>query len=234
MSGTVPPASTERVGGGLSARLIAVAVAGVLVAVAWIGAAGRPAAPSVATQGPVANPGPVAEAPRVEAATPAPSLGGDMARIPHATDRPRNHEAGDTPDPNMLPEPVDGFVVTGLAGGFPFRTPLREVQPGVLTGQFWLPDRPLDDGLNCELAQLWSTVARRQTTPLGSWDLSLLELASNHRAGRETATAEVGAKPRKLWAPRPIRTGYTFQVTVRLTYADVKVVDFLLRLGVDR
>ena len=214
-----PRPVTTPLGGGLSARLTALLVAGALVAVMWIGMSDRSTPPAV--------PIPIAQArPSTAPATgsaPEPSPAADVSPSPLATPRP-------------TATPSDRYVATGTIGGEVFRAPLDEIKDGHLTGQYWLRDRPQGDDLAYEIVQLekvepWNF---SQVATVGAWSHSLAELAANHRGGVEPVTARIQARPGWWGGPRPIRRGYELRVSVRLTFDDVAVVYFDMQLGKTR
>lgn len=212
---------TTRVGGGLPPRVVALGVAGVLLAVVWIGTTGNstPSLPSPA----VPMPSPVAQGQSsTPPITPAaePSLAAPTPQGPATTPRPRALLA-------------NRYVAIGAVGGERLRAELIEVSPGVLTGQYWLSDRPSGDELAFEIVEVekvgpWTYM---QAGSIGAWNLSLEELAGNHRSGHEPLTVTVAARPGLLGAPPLIERGYELGVYVRLTFDDVAVVDFHVEVG---
>ena len=211
---------TTRVGGGLPPRIVALGVVGALMVVVTIAVAGRPEPSKIAN--PLADSGPSSTpsaSPILTPNTPEPSPTPSASRT-----LPR------TPAPAIAAGAR--YVATGTAAGQAFHADLVELMPGVFTGQYWLPDRPRDDELTFDIIMLDDSGAlSRKRSRIGAWTLSLYELADNHRAGQESVAASVAARPKLFGAPQPIQRGYELGVYVRLTFDDVKVIDFEMNLG---
>lgn len=219
---------TTRVRGGASARLVAVAVAGVLGLVVWIGISGRPAPVVPASLGPdlaqVSSPSPsttaAAVATPVAVTTPAPVI-------------------SPTPRPAVTPRPGAAFVATdhysvvATIGNRQFITMLEQTEEGRLSGILSVPIPPPATNGTLELAQVWSTVSHDAFLTLAKWDLRLESLSA--ASGREYLVLDRSVPARRTLrnVPAPVTSGYT--ITVRAQsgiYRGLLSVD--IRVGPNR
>ena len=211
----------RRAAGVLSARIVALAMAGLLAAVVGTAVVGRAEPPKVADSAADMRAGQSASAPP----TASPATQRSSAAKP--TDSPPN------PRPPAVAPAAAQYVATGSVGGRAFRARLDEVRPGLLTGDYWLPDPPNGDDLTFEIVAIEraGTWIYQEVGSIGTWELSLSELAGNHRSGHEPLTVSVPARPKLLGAPPIVQRGYELGVYVRLAYDEVVVVDFHLDVG---
>lgn len=249
---------TTRIGGGVSARLVALIAVAVLGGVTWIGVAGRsndppPAALAVPSSAPSPRPPPEptptpGQSDRVDYRRPADGLGQDgfdlrallggrrylgvLDEIEQVPDPP----AEPTPTPQPLP-PIapltERYVVAGTVGAEQFRTQLVEVKPGYLAGEYWLASPPDGDELFFRFARRVPRSSAGRDV-IGRWNLGLDVLSSDQRAGLEQVIASAPPRPRMLAAPVPIQRGYELHVSVRLAFNEVAVVYFEMVLGPTR
>lgn len=171
------PSSVEvaRVRGGISPRVGAVAVAGVLAAVVWIGISGRPAPTAPASE----RPG-VAQVP-----TERPSATAD-AEATVTPIRPVSPSPGSTrAPPRGASIEADDLSIVATIGNRQFMTWLRPAEHGHLSGTFRLPIPPPATEGTLELARVWRTVAQIWRTAshdawatVSTWDLRLESLSA--------------------------------------------------------
>jgi hypothetical protein len=191
--------TTERVGGGLSARMTAIATVVLLVGVVWLGVSGR---------SDQADP----------AASPAPTAAGE----PAATALPR--QASPPPVPTFTPDPMPGFgeivlgddaygVTTWLGDRF-YMAVLRESQAGHLRATMRLPFAELADAAELSLLQLWTRADRPALATIGTHQLEADWLVRSDEP-YTAVLALVAAQTTSEDAPRLARQGYLLKVDVQ-------------------
>ena len=206
-----PQLVTERLGGGVSARVVAVASMGLLLAVAWLGVAGRSAQP--ASTPPAAA---AIDSPLAATATPAPS--GTAPPFPAAS-APTPAVASEQPirsAPLVIPRrfgPLgeDAFAVTFWLEGRFYMNVLREQESGQLKAVTRVPLLPEIGDTPMQIIQLWTRDDRPPLAEIADYELPLGELLTGPRRGN-LLEVELEARPRRQHAPRLIRTGYVLTV----------------------
>lgn len=207
-----PQLVTERLrGGGISARLVAVAATGLLLAVVWLGVAGRSATP-VATPPPAAAvsplPGAAATPPpssptpaalRTSAPTPAAAVEQPIDSVPRAIPR------------RFGPLGEDAFAVTFWLEGRFYMNVLREQESGQLKAVTRVPLYAEMGNISVQIIQLWTRDDRPPLAEIADYELPLGELLTGPRPG-VLLDVDREARPRRKQAPRLIRTGYALTV----------------------
>ena len=187
---------TVRVSNGTSARIGAVAVAGLLVTVIWAAVSGQPAAPltSSATAAPRQTALVAAVEPTPDARTPAPEPGNPGGPAPVA--RTSTHR----------------YSIVARLGGRQFVTALDEDESGNLSGALAVPVELLATEGTLELARSWRTVSHDAWEPINSWPLKPADVSTGR--GPEQLVLDKSVRPRRaiVNAPRPVVRG--FRITV--------------------
>lgn len=199
------PHSVEvtRVRGGISPRAGAVAVAGVLAAVVWIGISGRPA--------PTA---PAPERPGVaEAATASPSTTAEETETPLPVGPPSSpHDA--SPPPAVALFAGEHFSIVTTVGNRQSMTVLEPTELSSLSGTLRLPTSAPANEARIELAQLWRTVSHDVWVALATWDLSLESAPDGGDREYVLLDRTIPARPTLRNAPILVTRGY--RITVRV------------------
>ncbi len=195
MSSPLP--ETTRVRGGGSARIGAVVVAVVLVAIAWVGISGRP------------NPAPRSAVPTLAAAA-APSGGSGLSNA-------RPDPAVPTPDvtPVPTPKPAATYGASLAMGNVRYVTILSELQPGHLTGELHFPSPPLLPTGRFTFSELWHDGLVEGAVAIDEWAIDLDALASATRTAATVVEASVPAQRSVLDVPPPVTRGYEISVVGR-------------------
>lgn len=208
---------TTRIGGGISARAVALGAVAVLTVVVWLGMSGRSNQPPAVADVQPPTSTPPTSAPSIAAATPTPTL--DSQSLP-----------------DFLPQSrpaVGRYVLGGRVGGARFKIELVEQEPGRLTGQYWPVSPPAGNRLVVRLLEV-APAGDEEATRVGRWRLGLDELAGDHRSGEGPFTISVPPRPAMLGAQLARQRGYELRVSVRLAFNEVAVIDFDLALGSGR
>lgn len=176
--------------GGVSAHIGAIVVAGMLVAVVWIGMSGRSAPPAPRSAPPVAAQSSKAATPELQP-TPiaAPAAGPAVSR------------------------PNDVFGVYAKLGDSQFITILAEPEPGLLTGRLRVPIPPPATRGTFVFQQFSAPSAPGQPVHVAHWPLRVEMLVAASRRESVVVDATVPARRTKVNAPRPVQRG--FRLTVR-------------------
>ncbi|MEX2546616.1 MAG: hypothetical protein WD830_02360 [Chloroflexota bacterium] len=180
------------VGGGRSARIGALVVAGVLVSVVWIGMSGRsaPQPPPSTARAVAVEP---TEAPPTLAVPPTPTAPPVTVRVAY--------------------DPDDIFGVYVVLGDSQFITILAEFEPGHLTGRLRVPIPPPATQGTFVFQQFSAPSAPGRPVHVAQWPLRVASLVA--ASGREYVVLDETMPARRtlLYAPRPVLRG--FHVTVR-------------------
>jgi hypothetical protein len=213
MSSPLP--ETTRVRGGGSARIGAVVVAVVLVAIVWVGISGRPNPPPISAIPPVAT-----------AAAPSGGLGLSSARPDTAVPTPDVTRA-------PTPEPPETYGASLAMGNVRYVTILSELQPGHLTGELHFPSPPLWPTGTFTFSELWHDGQVEGAVAIDEWAIDLQALASATRTAATLVEASVPAQRSLLGVPPPVTSGYEINVVGRndLLFGQL-LID--VRLGANR
>lgn len=202
-----PP--TERVGGGLSARMTALATGALLVGVVWLGVSGR---------SDQATP----------AASPVPTAVGQPIVTPDQRPATASPEPAFTPDPPLgFGEIVHGEDAYGITAWFNDRfymVVLRESQDGHLRATMRLPFTQLAASTELSIIQLWTREDRPDLAAIGAHQLGPNWLVPSDAP--YTALFDVTlAQTDRPDAPLLARHGYVLRVEVRPmdSYSDLVV-----------
>jgi len=189
--------STTRVGGGRSARLVAVAALAVLVGVVGIGLVGR-----------------LSERPRPSSdqlsadASPTPTPNGPSAGIAPWQIR----TMGQIRLRPAKPAGSDAFGVVASVGGRGYSALLDEIEPGHYHAMYVVPfPRPATEG-TLALNQLWSRAPGQNYVPIGSWYLSLDPLAPETRNTADVIDVSVAGRHTMTTGSRLQLRGYRLRV----------------------
>ncbi len=179
--------AVARVGGGRSARVGALVVVGVLVAVVGVGLSGRPPSPPVAAESP-----PLAgAAPRSEPSA-APVATGDSSPPPRAVQ--------------------ETYSVSATIGRHSHLAVLEEVRPGYMFATLRVPFPPEATEGTLEIAQLRVNDVAENTIAVSDWALSLGPLASVRGEPGIVIDAYVAARPNLRNVSAAVRSGYHLTV----------------------
>ena len=220
--------TTTRVAEGSSPRLIALGVAGTLVAVVLIGISGsRPDAEEFIASEPSprrGSPAVAALATSTVASTDAPLSSQPPRRTAHPT------------PPRPIDGPVrvgdDAYGVIAYIEGRDYLELLRVVEPGYLSASFRLPfPSSSSTDATLEVAQLWtSNRSRRSHVIVGSWPLPLDGLVRDTNDAGTVIELSVPSRARARRAPLLVRHGY--ELTVRAeSWFDFGIVVVEVRMG---
>jgi hypothetical protein len=195
--------STTRLGGGVSARLVALTVVVVLVGVVAVALGGRPPTRDLtarASFSPVITPTPAGQPTDGQAATPAVVIA--LPRL-------------EPVQPSALLG-HDAVTVIAQIEGQTYLAPLYETDPGRLTGTIRAPFLAWSEaGNTLELAQLWPGHEQlRSYISLGSWPLNLAALRPDVASATPIMHEVVAARRLSRPMPRAVSRGYTLTVSV--------------------
>ena len=204
-----PQLVTERLGGGVSARLVAVASVGLLMGVVWLGASGRTALPASTPQPAAAIGLPVAAT-----ATPAPSDSTAATPRPERTPIVRGEVPADTiplVSRRFGPLGEDAFAITFWLEGRFYLNVLREQESGRLKAVTRVPLYAEMGDTSMQIIQLWTRDDRPPLAEIADFEVPLGELVTGPTA---VTLLEVvrEARPRRQQAPRLVRRGYALTV----------------------
>ena len=172
-------------------------VAGVLIAVVWVGMSGRSPTPPPVTFNPVA----------VVEHTPANS----PAPLPTPTAQP-----GADDGPTAVPAPLtpvsgDVFGVSAVLGDAQYITILSEPEPGHLTGRLRLPiPVPAEEG-TFVFQQFSSAEVPGQSVSIADWPITVAALSADS-SEFYAVNATLPARRTIVGAPRPVERGYRLTV----------------------
>lgn len=188
-----PRATLEvaRIGGGESARLGALVVVGVLVAVVWVGLSNRP--PTVGS--------PQTQDPAVAHATPAPSL-----RHAHTAE----------PVPTQLPAGRAAYAVTAKIGNLRYVAVMDELTPGNLSATLRLPIPVGEASGLLDVTQLIEGAWTEKRAHVEQWTLPLEPYLSNGQEPELVIDAALPPRPNlsEAEAPPALRSGFKLKVYV--------------------
>jgi hypothetical protein len=210
---------TGRTGGGLSARVAAIAAIGVLAAFIWAGLSGRepgdevsasPTPPLVV----VARPSPAATEPVTE---PEPASQPTPAARTAAPSPPASHPLPADSTPLVLPfrpGPLgeDAFAVALWLEGRFYMSVLGEESPGNLAAAMRLPLYSEMPTTTIQLIQLWTREDRPPLAEIADYEIDLAALRAEP-APDTLLEAGADPRPRRSKAPRLVREGYELHVT---------------------
>lgn len=221
MSEPSPDPITTRVAGGFSPRLVALALAGVLAAVVWIGLSGRTPAPPQSAL--IVTP----SASEPPGNTVTPPLSPTPSWPPRRTPRP-------TP-PTTVRSGIelgeDAFGVIAFIERRLYLEVLHEIEPGHFTGSFRLPFPTSEDPeATFELAQLWTRDRERLShVPVGQWPLPLDTLVEDTNQAGTVIEVSVPGRRNARQVPRLVRRGYELVVRAESWY-DFGIVTIDVRM----
>ena len=173
-----------RIGGGASARLVALVVVGVLAAVVWVGMSNRPPAVGTAQTQP-----PAAAASRsIPAATPAPML---------------------TPRTTVPPET---YGVSATIGNRSYVAALDELRPGHMAAILRVPIPPDAGSGVLTITQLWAAEVWNNPVVVGDWTMPLDPLFTGNRDPELIIEAAMPARPKRDDVPPKLRSGFELRV----------------------
>jgi len=200
---------TERLGGGVSARLVAVASVGLLLGVVWLGVSGRTAPPASTPEPAAAIGSPVAAT-----ATPAPS--GPTAATPRPDRTPivRGGLPADTiPHASRRLGPLgeDAFAITFWLEGRFYLNVLREQESGRLKAVTRVPLYSDMGDTSMQIIQLWTRDDRPPLAEIADYELPLSALLTGPTPGTLLEVVRE-ARPLRQLAPRLVRRGYELTV----------------------
>ena len=196
--------STTRVGGGGSARAVALVTLVTLATVVWVGFSGRKPEPPISAR--VDAPAPLL----VAAASPASA---DPAASPLAIAPWQTRYIESLPLRHAGPLGQDAYSIIATFAGREYPVLLDEIAPRHLTAAYRIPfPRPATSG-TLRLAQLWSRGAARNYVPIGRWHVPLDPLAPETRRAANVIDVTVAGRRGLVGAPRLLSRGY--RLTVR-------------------
>ncbi len=186
---------TARIGGRRSGIIGAVVVVGVLVAVIWVGASGRPAAPIVPPTDPA-----VAALPSV---APTPTA-------VEPSSRPTQFVIGQPDGPTSLVGD-DVYGAYAQFGTNQYITILTESEPNHLVGRLGV-ELPLEEGEGTLVFEQFSRIDRF----IGKWPINVETLAADSPVVVVVDTSTI-AQSNPADAPRPVLRGFHLTVTAQRT-----------------
>ncbi len=193
--GPPPELSTTRVAGGASARMVAVAVAGLLVGVVGFAVVNRPPAPAA----PSPSAAPVAVVP-----TPAPS-----------PSPPRNQLPLVRPQASGSPTRTYRYAaVMSITGGL-LRAALDRQVEDVYGGTVAIESADVGSTIEISVGRQWSEGGLQIFESFDTWNVALKPLRRSRAGLVELLVAHVPPRLTRLNGPQPTATGYTFTVTGR-------------------
>jgi hypothetical protein len=195
----VPELSTTRIAGGTSARVVALAVAGVLIGVAGFAVINRPPAPAA----------PVTAGPVAAASTP--------AQTPAPTPSPPRHQPEGSDRPGTTTPRIYHYAASMVITGGLLRTALEPQLEDDYTGVVVIESADVGASIELEVGRQWSEGGLQIFESFDSWNIALKRLRRSRGGQVELLTAHVPPAPAHEHGPpaAPIATGYTFTVLGR-------------------
>ena len=179
---------TTRLGGGRPARLIAIAVVAVLVAVIGFAVLGRPAPNPFAGAAPTSSPGPTQSAGEAVEST--------------------------RPDASPTAPPSYGYSVAATVTGGSIRVALEPEDGEVLSGSIFFSTDDVGSEVRVTLSREWTSYGQRIVEPFDAWGISLRPMRRQRGRMVDLLTAyDLRAQGSASSAPMP--AGYTFTVRGR-------------------
>lgn len=205
--------ATERVRGGLSARLIGFVALAALLSVAWFGLSGR-SDPLPPVTSPTTSAAAIAAPPPSASRRPGPS---HDAPAPGST-RERLLSPARSTGPRLPPQRGlglgdDFFAVTLVIEERVHFVLLHEQTPGELSGDIRLRFATAPVSGELELVQLWTRDERPNFVPIATYELVLPAFERGSEATNVVLEAQQKPRKKAREAPRLVRAGY--RVTVR-------------------
>ncbi len=229
MSGTPLQPVTQRTGGGVSARVVALVGVAALLGLVWLGASDQPSEPAATDAlAAFATPTPSASEPSPEP-TLSPSIDPSPAPQPSST-RPGTGSGGGVIPLRYGPLGEDAFAVTVWLRERFYMSVLREDESGHLAAVMRLPlfnDMPKT---RLQLIQLWTRDDRPPLAEVADYRIDLGLLLDDAQAQWVLIDSTRNPRPRRANAPRLIREGYQLQVTTQVK-PDHALLLFHVRVG---
>lgn len=171
-----------RIGGGASARLVALVVVGVLAAVVWVGMSNRPP--------PVGKP-----------QTQHPAIAGSTA-TPASTPTP-------TPRPTV---PAETYGVSATIGNRTYLAALEELRPGHMFATLRIPIPPDAASGLLTISELFTADFWNNPVSVGDWTMPLDPLFTASRDPELVIDAAMPARPHRDDVPTKVRGGFGLKV----------------------
>lgn len=178
-----------RIGGGASARLVALVVVGVLAAMVWVGTSNRP-----------------------------PTVGTAQTQVPAAAASRSIPAAEPTPTPTPRPTvPPETFGVSATIGNRSYVAALEEFRPGHMAAILRVPI-PVDEASGVlTITQLWAAETWNNPVVVGDWTMPLDSLFTGNRDAELIIDAAMPARPGRVDVPSKMRGGFGLQVHAQNT-----------------